>query len=86
MGQSQIDLLAAIVERYDECEQPVKPVEFARTPTQLQSIRDCFEDFESKYLLAREDGHYRPTVTARELLELDIEDNEVLLLDCEPEE
>jgi len=86
MGQSQIDLLAAIVDRYDECEQPVKPVEFARTPTQLQSIRDCFEDFNSKYLLAREDGGYRPTVTARELLELEIDDEELLLLDCDPKE
>lgn len=86
MGQTQIDLLAAIVDRYDESEQPVRPVEFAKTPTQLQSIRDCFEDFESKYLLTREDGDYRPTVTARELLELNIEEDGLLLLDCEPRE
>jgi len=86
MGRSQIDLLAAIVDRYDQSGQPVKPEDFARTPTQLRSIRDCFEDFESKYLLAREDGYYRPTVTARELLELDIGGDELLLLDCDPEE
>jgi len=86
MGRSQLDLLAAIVDRYDQSGQPVKPEDFARTPTQLRAIRDCFEDFESKYLLAREDGDYRPTVTTRELLELDIEDDELLLLDCDPEE
>lgn len=86
MGQPQIELLASIVDRYDESGNPVEPVEFASTPAQLQSIRDCFEDFESKYLLTVEDGGYRPTVTARELLELDIEDDGLVLLDCEPNE
>jgi len=86
MGHSQIELLAAIVDRYDQSEQPVRPADFARTPTELRSIRDCFEDFESKHLLAREDGDYRPTVTARELLELDIDEDELLFLDCDPEE
>lgn len=86
MGQPQIELLASIVARYDEHEQPVTPEEFASTDSELNSIRACFDDFESKYLLKEIEGGYRPTVTARELLTLDIEDDAVLFLDCDPEE
>ena len=83
MGQPQIDLLAAIVDRYDQSKEPVNPADFAQSPTQLQSVRECFRDFESKHLLAREAGDYRPTVTARELLELHIDDDVFLVDDAD---
>jgi len=86
MGQPQIELLAEIVARYDEREQPVEPADFASTQGELRSVRSCFEDFESKYLLKAVGDGYRPTVTARELLELDVDDETVLFLDCDPEE
>jgi len=38
------------------------------------------------HLLGWRDGDYRPTVTARELLELDIDEDELLFLDCDPAE
>jgi predicted transcriptional regulator len=72
---NRIRLLTWLVDRYDTEEQPVTPAEVANR----------FDSLESQCLLATVEGGYRPTVTARELLELDIDDDTFLVLDTGPE-
>ena len=87
MTRSQIRVLSETVSRYDARGEPVTPTELAATMgMDTDEVRTCFEDFESKHLLKRVEGGYRPTVTARELLELDVSEETLLILDTEPEE
>lgn len=87
--RNQLQVLAWFVDRYDAAEQPVTPAEAAdHFGIDADTARSCFEEFESNHLLQTVDGQgYRPTVTARELLELDFDDTEFLVLDaCREEE
>lgn len=82
-----MQVLSETVTRYDTQEEPVTPEELAETVEgDIETVRGCFEEFESKHLLKCVEGGYRPTVTARELLELDVPDSTLLVLDVEPEE
>ena len=65
-------LLEYVVERYDRDERPVRPADAASDLGIEKSVAArCFEAFTECHLAVAEDGGYRPTVTARELLALD---------------
>jgi predicted transcriptional regulator len=82
-----MEILSEAVTAYDARDRPVTPTDVAEaTSVDLDAIRATFEEFESKHLLKRVESGYRPTVTARELLELDIDDDALLILDAEPEQ
>jgi len=86
MTVSQIQALSETVQLYETQGEPVTPAGLAaEMDAETEAIRTCFDDFESKHLLKRIDGGYRPTVTARELLELDIENDDLVILDTEPD-
>jgi predicted transcriptional regulator len=81
-----MNVLSRLVARYDEREAPVTPAEIATVvDADIATVRECFEDFESKHLLKPADSGYRPTITARELLALDVDDDALLILDAQPE-
>lgn len=87
MKPSDIEVLSETVTQYDRRDKPVTPTELAEiVETDVETVRGCFEGFESKHLLKCVEGGYRPTVTARELLELDVADDALLILDTDPEE
>jgi predicted transcriptional regulator len=88
MSEKQIEVVSWIVDRYDANQQPVTPAEVANhTGSDVETLRSCFENLEANCLLTTVDGGgYRPTVTARELLELDVDDDTFLILDTCPEE
>jgi predicted transcriptional regulator len=82
---NQIRLLRWIVDRYDADEEPVVPAEAAaQFESDMETLCDSFDSLESNCLLAAVEGGYRPTITARELLELDIDDDTLVILDPEP--
>lgn len=87
MGDSSdLQLLSLVVETYDE-EGPVTPAMISpRIEGGLASVRECFERFEDCELVVAVEGGYRPTVTARELLELDIDAGEKLIFDIAPDD
>lgn len=86
---NELQLLREVVDRYDETGQPLSPSAVV-DPVDADAARveACLQRFESNHLVVRVDGGFRPTVTARELLELDIDldDNSLLILDTVPEE
>lgn len=84
MTGKQLQVLSWLVERYDAAERPVTPTEAAdHFGIDVETARSCFDEFESNHLLKSIDKQgYRPTVTARELLELDFDDSEFLVLDA----
>jgi predicted transcriptional regulator len=83
---NRIRLLAWLVDRYDTEEQPVTPAEAAnRFDSDIRTVDDALDSLESQCLLATVGSGYRPTVTARELLELDVDDDTFLVLDTGPE-
>jgi predicted transcriptional regulator len=83
---NKIRLLAWLVDRYDATEQPVTPREAAdRFDSDIETASDTFDSLESDCLLAAVEGGYRPTITARELLELDIDDDTFLIVDTDPD-
>lgn len=79
-------ILARLVEWYDESEEPLSPDTLTeQLDGNHEAIADCLETFAANDFLAPVEGGYRPTVTARELLELDIDFEEtVLVLDLNP--
>jgi len=86
MNGNRIRLLTWLVGRYDAEERPVTPAEVAdRFDSDMRTVDDALDSLESQCLLATADGGYRPTVTARELLELDVDDDTLLILDTGPE-
>jgi predicted transcriptional regulator len=83
---TQLHVLSRLVIRYDERDAPVTPAEIARVvDADPETIREFFEDFESKHLLKPAGSGYRPTITARELLDLDLDDDATVILDAGPE-
>jgi len=85
MTTARMHVLSRLVARYDEREVPVTPREIAAVvDPDLATVQECFADFESKHLLKTAGDGYRPTVTARELLDLDLDDNALVILDAQP--
>jgi len=85
MTVSHMDVLSETVALYDGRGAPVTPPELAeKLDTDDGRIRTCFEDLESKCLLKQVTGGYRPTVTARELLELELSGDLPLVVDPAP--
>lgn len=82
MTPSTHALLTEIVDRYERGGDPVAARELAASLEASESSLDeslgSLCEFE---LLERTDSGYRPTVTARELLALDVEFDDVLVLD-----
>lgn len=84
MTTSQIQILSVLISRYDERDEPVTPAELAvAVDADTETVRELLVDFESKHLLQDVEDGYRPTVTARELLELDIAADALLILDSQ---
>jgi predicted transcriptional regulator len=74
LTDNDLAMLARVVEQYDDHQRPVTAEMLAETiETDRQSIEECLADLESNELLAPAGDGYRPTVTARELLELDLD-------------
>lgn len=73
MTLSPYQLLERTVSEYEDQQRPLTPAEAARrfglSPNEVAAR---FERLAKCELLARVDEGYRPTVTARELLELDV--------------
>ncbi|RXK51148.1 hypothetical protein [Halorientalis pallida] len=85
MSLSPHRLLEFVVATYDEVDRPLTPADAAaRLEVGHQRADDCFERFAECELLATVDGGYRPTVTARELLDLDVDD-EFVIVDATPD-
>jgi predicted transcriptional regulator len=82
MPHSKQAVLETVVTRFDET---TKPVTLATVAAALDlspaTVAPILSDLEGYELLRRTDGGYRPTVTARELLELDVFDEELVVLD-----
>lgn len=86
MTTDQIEVLSLLVSRYDERGDPVRAAEIAtEVDTDPATVRNTFENFESKHLLKAIGDGYRPTTTARELLELDISEEALIILDPQPD-
>ncbi len=82
---SSLTVLSRIVDRYDEDGKPVTPEEIAESvQIDPNAVQHCFEELEENLLLAPVDHGFRPTVTARDLLELDIDDGKLVIVDTDP--
>ena len=82
MDESSYRLLEQVVAQYDETEGPISPERLATAMDgDTESITERLVRLERCELLATVDGGVRPTVTARELLALDIDDPSVLVID-----
>jgi predicted transcriptional regulator len=82
MDESSYRLLEQVVAQYDETDGPVSPERLATAVDEdLASVGKRLVRLERCELLATVDGGVRPTVTARELLALDIDDPSVLVID-----
>jgi predicted transcriptional regulator len=82
MDESSYRLLEQVVARYDEVDGPVSPERLATAVDgDAESINERLARLERCELVATVDGGVRPTVTARELLALDIDDPSVLVID-----
>ena len=79
-------LLEALVAAYDRQQRPVRVADLAAevgaTPS---AVRACLAAFEACELIVLEDRGARPTVTGRELLELEVGDAALLVVDPEGE-
>jgi hypothetical protein len=90
MNSSPYRLLEFVVRTYDDADRPLTPAD-AATSFDLDRERaaDCFRRLAECELLASVEDGYRPTITARELLELNIEDEFVIvdanLDECDPD-
>jgi DNA-binding IclR family transcriptional regulator len=80
MSLSPYRLLEFVVGQYDDSGRPQRPTDIAdqsglspaEAESQFERLRDC-------ELVTREGAGYRPTITGRELLELDIDDEFVVV-------
>jgi len=82
-----LKLLARVVDRYDDSTGPVTAAGLADVVDGEESdIRECLAGLAANELLAPVEGGYRPTVTGRELLELDIDlENELVVFEFDSE-
>lgn len=84
--QNALALLADLVAAYDELERPVQATRVAAAgDADPETVRTRLTRLATCELVVAESGGFRPTVTARELLALDLDDDFVIV-DCrEPE-
>jgi Domain of unknown function. len=81
LTELDLTLLARIVERYGDGERPVTPATLSDViDAEESAIEVWLDELASHELLAPVDGGYRPTITARELLELDIDPEDALVV------
>lgn len=74
MHRNNCPVLATVVDRYDSTGQPVSPVTVADALGRDEgAIESRLAQLAACELLAPADGGYRPTVTGREFLALDVE-------------
>lgn len=91
MTPSPYRLLEFVVGTYDDLERALTPADAATRfgMTREQAV-ECFGKLVECELLTKADDGYRPTITARELLELDIDDEFVVvdanLEECDPDQ
>lgn len=82
MDVSPHAVLVAVRDEFDAVDEPVSPQQIATavgtTPRQIQPTLDSF--CQAEFLGRTTDG-YRPTVTAREFLELDVELSDVAVVE-----
>jgi predicted transcriptional regulator len=75
-------VLVETVDQYDETGEPVPAASIAASLDVPETALDpALESLQACELLAGTDRGYRPTVTARELLALDVDPDHVLVLD-----
>jgi predicted transcriptional regulator len=82
MDVSPHTVLVAVCDEFDAVDEPVSTQQIAAavgtTPGQIQPTLDSFCQAE---FLAQKADRYRPTVTAREFLELDVELSDVAVVE-----
>ncbi|WP_424019333.1 MarR family transcriptional regulator [Halorientalis pallida] len=80
MTPSPYRLLEFVAGTYDDLERPLTPADAAtRFGMTREQADECFDRLVECELLTRVDDGYRPTITARELLELNIDDEFVVV-------
>ncbi|MEF8786454.1 MAG: hypothetical protein V5A45_11020 [Haloarculaceae archaeon] len=80
MDEANCRVLAAVVDRYDRTGEPVSAAAVADTLGRATTaVSDRLAELESCEFLAPAGDGYRPTVTGREFLELDIECGPVIV-------
>ena len=73
MSVSNSALLTFVAARYDEVDRPVTAADAAgRFDVGRESLRRQLDTLAGCELVARQEGGYRPTVTGREFLDLDV--------------
>lgn len=87
MTPSTHAVLVSLVERYDATGDPVTQKALAASLDRCESeLSGTIERFCEVELAARERGGYRPTVTARELLDAGIDLDETVALEVREED
>lgn len=82
MSVSAHAVLVAVVERYETTGEPLTPDAVAvRTDGDDTTVAERLERLADGPLLAETAAGYRPTVTAREFLTLDVELDDIVALD-----
>lgn len=80
-------LLRALIAEADQCDGPVGPGRLAeRVDPGEPRVREALEFFASNRLATRRDAGYEPTVTARELLAVDLDDEAFMIIDVPDDE
>lgn len=83
MEPTPLTLLSDLVEAYDERERPVSAAALATAhEAEPAAIVECLDRLATCELVDATPAGYRPTVTARELLELDLDAGEFVVVDC----
>jgi predicted transcriptional regulator len=82
MSPSPHSVLVAVVDRYEEAGEPVTAAAVAESRNvSEEALSEPLESLCEFELLEPTERGYRPTVTARELLALDVELDDALVLD-----
>lgn len=88
MTPSPYETLEALVDRFDEAGAPISPESLAdRLNADPDEIRDLLAVLQSHELITETgDGDVTPTVTGRELLELDVSDDDFVVIEARDDE
>lgn len=82
MCVSEHSVLVTVVERYDDAGEPLSTATVAaRTDGDHSAVVDVLDTLATTEFLVRTPSGYRPTVTAREFLALDVTLDDVVALD-----
>lgn len=82
MSPSRYDVLVELVALYRESGAPVTTAAVAESlGVPEESLAESVESLRAFELVEATDGRYQPTVTGRELLELDVDPEGTLVLD-----